>query len=184
MLTPEQQQTLLRVARKAITAVVEHRSCHPECHDPVLQQPAAAFVTLHRHGELRGCIGTVNATTPLVETIVEMAQAAATQDYRFTPVTAREVPELRIEISVLTPPEPVIDISEIEIGVHGLIIEQGYRRGLLLPQVPTEWGWDREEFLQHTCLKASLPRDAWKRGATIQKFSAEVSGEEEEKLIP
>lgn len=128
---------------------------------------------------MRGCIGTIRPESPLIQAVAEMARAAATSDLRFNSVTPREVEDLQIEISVLTPAEPVTEFGEIEIGVHGLIVEQGQRRGLLLPQVAPEWGWDREEFLEHTCIKAGLPRDAWRQGARVLRFSAEVFGEEE-----
>jgi len=178
MLTPEQKRTLLRVAREALVAAVNDRDYGPASDDPALQQPAAAFVTLRKHDELRGCIGMVQAETPLIQTVAEMAREAALGDPRFSPVRPAEVPDLHLEISVLTPAEAVADCSEIEVGLHGLIVEQGRCRGLLLPQVPAEWGWDREEFLDHTCVKAGLPRDAWRRGAAIYKFCAEVFGED------
>ena len=180
MLSADQKKRLLEVARAAVRAAVEGREYRPETDDPGLQQPGAAFVTLRNGGELRGCIGTVRPESPLIQAVAEMARAAATSDYRFSSVTRQEVEALQIEISVLTPAEPVKDFAEIAIGVHGLIVEQGERRGLLLPQVAPEWGWDREEFLDHTCLKAGLPREAWRQGARVLKFSAEVFGEEEE----
>ena len=181
MLSAEQRQVLLGVARESVRAAVNGHASHPTTDDPVLQQPAAAFVTLHNGDDLRGCIGMVQPEMPLLQTIAEMAREAALNDFRFESVTPREVEELWIEISVLTPAEPVRDVAEIEVGVHGLIVEQGARRGLLLPQVATEWGWDREEFLEHTCLKAGLARDAWKRGARVLCFSAEVFGEESQR---
>ena len=108
-----------------------------------------------------------------------MARAAAREDPRFGPVHLTEVPDLAIDISVLTPAHRVEDVGGIEVGVHGLIVEQGGQRGLLLPQVPVEWGWDRDEFLNQTCVKAGLPPDAWRRGADIYAFTAEVFGEKE-----
>jgi AmmeMemoRadiSam system protein A len=178
MLNDEQKKTLLRAARASLEAAVNGQAHYPTTEDPMLLRPAAAFVSLHLQGELRGCIGTLEAAKPLLDTVVQMAREAALSDSRFSPVAPKEVPELHLEISVLTPAEPVTDPSEIEIGVHGLIVEQGRRRGLLLPQVAPEWGWDREELLEHTCLKAGLPRDAWRRGASLRKFRAEVFGEE------
>jgi AmmeMemoRadiSam system protein A len=181
VLNAKQRQELLRVARESVRAAVNGQVYHPTTDDTVLQQPAAAFVTLHNGDDLRGCIGMVQPELPLLETIAEMAREAALNDFRFESVTSREVEELRIEISVLTPAEPVNDFAEIEIGAHGLIVEQGARRGLLLPQVAAEWGWDREEFLEHTCLKAGLARDAWKKGARVLRFGAEVFGEESDR---
>jgi AmmeMemoRadiSam system protein A len=137
-------------------------------------------VTLHKHGRLRGCIGYIQALKPLRQAVAEMAVQAALHDPRFPPVTSDELPELHIEISVLSPLEAVADVSEIEVGTHGLVIEDGRSRGLLLPQVPVEYGWDRDTFLEHTCAKAGLPPDRWKaQGVTITKFTAEVFGEEE-----
>ncbi len=177
MFTPEQQQALLEVARASVMAAAKGEEFSATTDDPALQRPAAAFVTLHKRGQLRGCIGMVEAEGPLIDTICDMAHAAASHDPRFRPVRPDEVPELRIEISVLTPAEAVTDCSEIEVGLHGLIVEKGRCRGLLLPQVPEEWGWDREEFLDHTCVKAGLPKGAWKDGAQIYRFCAEVFGE-------
>ena len=146
----------------------------------ILREKRGAFVTLHKHGKLRGCIGYIEAVKPLVETIEEMAKAAAFSDWRFTPVTASEVPQLEIEISVLSPITPVADPASIVVGTHGLIVTRGSNRGLLLPQVPTEWGWDRETFLAQTCVKAGLPENAWKeKGTTIECFSADVFSEKE-----
>jgi uncharacterized protein len=180
VLTTEQKQTLLRIAREAVTAAASRRPYAPSTEEAALRRPAAVFVSLHKEGELRGCIGMVEPTAPMDEAVAQMARAAACDDYRFDPVRAGEVDALQIEVSVLTPAEPVRDVNEIEIGIHGLIVEQGSNRGLLLPQVAPEWGWDCEEFLQHTCLKAGLPKDAWRKGATVLCFSAEVFGEETE----
>jgi AmmeMemoRadiSam system protein A len=131
-------------------------------------------------GELRGCIGTVLPVGPLDATVARMAVSAAVEDPRFSPVTARELPRLRLEISALTVPEPVPRWEALEIGRHGLIVSRGTRKGLLLPQVATEWGWNREEFLQHTCLKAGLPPQAWKEpGTVVEWFEAEVWGEKD-----
>jgi len=180
MLNAEQKKALLCVAREAVNAAVNGHDYTPTTDDAVLQRPAAAFVTLHNRGALRGCIGTVGAELPLFQAVAEMAREAALNDFRFNSVSPREAADLHIEISVLTPAEPVRDLADIEVGVHGLIVEQGPRRGLLLPQVATEWGWDRDEFLDHTCLKAGLPREAWRRGARVLCFGAEVFGEDEE----
>jgi AmmeMemoRadiSam system protein A len=124
---------------------------------------------------LRGCVGTFGTPKPLGRSVARLA-AAACCDPRFAPVEAHEIPALTIQISVLTPPRRVHDVLEIAIGRDGLLVEEGERRGLLLPQVAVEHRWDREAFLGHTCLKAQLPRDAWRNGASIYRFEAEVFG--------
>lgn len=140
-----------------------------------LAERYGAFVTLKRNGELRGCIGNIVGTASLGETVAQMAKAAATADPRFPPLKPEELKGLELEISVLTPLEPVIDPNDIVVGRHGLFIVYGNNRGLLLPQVATEQGWDRETFLEQTCWKAGLPPGAWRNpGAQIYKFSAEV----------
>lgn len=179
MLHPQQRKTLLRVARRAVEAAVKNMPYAPESDDAVLQQPGAAFVTLRKRGQLRGCIGMIEAKDPLIDTVTKMARSAAREDFRFDPVHLTELPDLDIEISVLTPPQRVKDVNQIEVGTHGLIVQQGSQRGLLLPQVPVEWGWDREQFLDQTCLKAGLPKESWRRGAEIYAFTAEVFGEED-----
>jgi AmmeMemoRadiSam system protein A len=140
----------------------------------VAAQPGAAFVTIHRRGELRGCIGHLEADEPLGRVIWDCAVSACSADPRFPPVTASELPDLEIELSLLGALEPAKSPADIIIGRHGLVVERGRRRGLLLPQVATEWAWDRETFLAQTCHKAGLPRDAWKHGALIWRFEAEV----------
>jgi len=180
-LTKEDKIFLLKLARNVISA--ECRGEHyriPPYTSKVFDEPRGAFVTLHKHGQLRGCIGYIEPIKPLVETIVEMAKAAAFNDWRFPPVKAEEVPELDIEISILSPIKEIKDTNEIVVGKHGIIITRGMHRGLLLPQVATEWGWDREKFLEQTCLKAGLPTDAWKeKGTKIEIFSAEIFNEKE-----
>src|SRR5262249_53932652 len=142
--------------------------------------PVGAFVSLHKQGELRGCIGHLISDLPLFETVKRMAIAAATQDYRFSPLRADEITLIDIEISVLSPFREMRNLQEIHVGRHGLMITQGQRRGLLLPQVATEYGWTREEFLSHTCLKAGLPPDAWmNESSKIEIFSAQVFGEKQ-----
>jgi AmmeMemoRadiSam system protein A len=146
----------------------------------IMQEKRGGFVTLKKNGQLRGCIGYIEAVKPLVTTIEEMARAAAFRDWRFKPVTADEIDELEIEISILSPIQAIDDPSIIEVGKHGIIITRGTNRGLLLPQVATEWKWDREQFLEQTCAKAGLPADAWKReGTLIEIFSAEIFSERE-----
>jgi len=180
-LSREDKIFLLKLARNVIDAECHGRRYEiPPYDSPVLSEPRGAFVTLHKHGQLRGCIGYIEAVKPLVETIVDMAKAAAFNDWRFPPVNADEVPELEIEISILSPIREITDPSQIEVGRHGIIITRGMHRGLLLPQVATEWGWNREKFLEQTCLKAGLPIDAWKKkGTKIEIFSAEVFSEKE-----
>jgi AmmeMemoRadiSam system protein A len=182
MLNDAQRLRLLQVARQSVMAVCCGEA-EPDLRtdDPALTAVQGAFVTLHTaNGDLRGCIGHIEGHLPLIETVHEMAVAAATQDPRFPQVRCAEVPSLHIEISVMSPIREVANIAEIEVGRHGLIITRGYRRGLLLPQVATEYGWGREEFLDHTCMKAGLPTHAWQdRGTTIECFEAEVFGEEE-----
>lgn len=179
ILSLEERRALLALARQAIQAHLTHGP------KPVLQVAAGsvprklgAFVSLHVGDELRGCIGYVQADRPLGEVVESCAVAAASEDPRFAHLTLSELADARIEISVLGPIEPVADFNEITIGRHGLIACQGYCKGLLLPQVATEHRWDRDTFLSHTCLKAGLRRDAWKHGAQISKFEAEVFAEE------
>lgn len=179
MLSTDEQRSLLRLARETLAARL---AGGPEPQPVHLADRAAhsgAFVTLTVNGELRGCIGYPGARKPLDEVISYCAVASATEDPRFPSVEGSELDDLAIEISVLTPIVPVRDVSEIEVGRHGLVIEQGFRKGLLLPQVAPEYDWDRETFLAHTCLKAGLPQDAWKTGAKIFKFEAQVFSEEE-----
>jgi AmmeMemoRadiSam system protein A len=147
--------------------------------DDDLKRPSGAFVTLHTNrGDLRGCIGSIQAVAPLCDAVVSNAINAAFRDPRFYPVQREELAELQIEISVMSPIEPVANVEEIEVGRDGLIISRGSRAGLLLPQVATEYAWDRETFLQQTCVKAGLPPDAWRSPETrIERFSAEVFGE-------
>jgi AmmeMemoRadiSam system protein A len=144
-----------------------------------LDLPLGAFVTIHRRGDLRGCLGRLDVQAPLSVTVAELAAVVSDSDPRFEPVQPSELEELDLEISVLTPERRVASVDEIEVGRHGLFVEQGRRRGLLLPQVATEHGFDRRTFLEQTCLKAGLPRDAWQRGATVLVFEAQVFGEKD-----
>jgi uncharacterized protein len=172
------RQALLAIARAAVEDAVSKRAARAAA---LVDPPPASgvFVTLKRPGELRGCIGTLECRRPLVEEIARVAASAAREDPRFPPVTPAELTDLHVEISVLGPLEKIdpADPEAIEIGRHGLVVERGSRRGLLLPQVAPEWGWDREEFLAHTCRKAVLPMDAWRRGADIYRFAADVFGD-------
>jgi len=174
-------KTLLAIARAAVTAEVEKNPVeYPEipCE---LERPGGAFVTLKRDEELRGCIGTLESTTPLWQTVEHVARQAATVDYRFEPVQAPELPEITIEISVLSPlqrvPEPK-DPSRIEIERDGLCIRYKGRSGVLLPQVASTRGWTAPEFLAHTCRKAGLRPEAWRKPeAELFRFTAEVFDE-------
>jgi AmmeMemoRadiSam system protein A len=140
-----------------------------------LQMNCGAFVTLKTGGILRGCIGLVVGMKPLYKTVTEMARAAAFNDPRFAPLTKDELDKLEIEISALSPLKKIEDPNEIDVGRHGIMIQHGFHSGLLLPQVATEYGWDRNTFLRHTCLKAGLPENAWRDPeAEIQIFSADV----------
>jgi len=141
-------------------------------------EPRGLFVTLHKAGRLRGCIGTLSPTGDLTRVVAEFARRAAFEDPRFTPLSERELPECLLEISVLTAPRPIAGPDEIEIGRDGLILELGGRRGLLLPQVATEWGFDPERFLEEVSIKAGLPAEAWRRpDAKLFAFRAEVFSE-------
>jgi len=180
-LSRHEKETLLRSARKSIEARLAGKPAPPpESESERLKEKRGAFVTLKKDERLRGCIGYIEGRKPLLETVQEMARAAAFEDPRFYPVTSDEIRGLSIEISVLTPLVPVEDVGEIEVGRHGLYIVKGYRSGLLLPQVALEYGWDRETFLAETCRKAGLKSDAWKdRDTKIYSFSADVFGEGE-----
>jgi AmmeMemoRadiSam system protein A len=177
MTSEEDRQRLLQIARGAIAAHVNRVTVVNVSASPGLERPAGAFVSLHLHGELRGCIGHLEADRSLLRVVRECAVAACSADPRFPPVSAVELAGLEIEVSLLGPLEPVASPDDIEVGRHGLLVERDWQRGLLLPQVATEWRWDRETFLAQTCHKAGLPRDAWKQGAKVWRFEAEVFGE-------
>jgi len=177
-LNETQKEFLLGLARRAI----EHSfkaggRLRSGTDDPVLKEKRGAFVTLKIGGELRGCIGYPLPYKPLDEAVMEMAVAAAGQDYRFAPLEPEELARTTIEISVLTVPKPVKDPHDVEVGRHGIIVAKGDRQGLLLPQVPVEYGWSCETYLCHGCLKAGLPEDAWQKGARIEVFEAQVFSE-------
>ncbi len=175
-LTSDERAAFLSLARQSIFAHLTHAP-RPHVASGTASQHLGAFVSLHVNGELRGCIGYPHADQPLGDVIARCAVSAAREDPRFPPLTLSELAAAVIEISVLGPVEVVASLDDIVVGRHGLIVSQGYRKGLLLPQVATEHGWDRDTFLAHTCLKAGLPRDAWRSGAQILKFEAEVFAE-------
>jgi AmmeMemoRadiSam system protein B/AmmeMemoRadiSam system protein A len=174
-LSPEDKAQLLVLARTAVAeyigkgVVVEDRTANGE-----FRTPRGVFVTLKKGGELRGCIGFAEAAAPLGRALIQAAIYAATEDPRFPPVGPSELKDIEFEISVLTPVRDIADPRTVVVGKHGLVVAMGDRRGLLLPQVPVENGWDRETFLEQGCLKAGLPRDAWRRGAKLGVFEAVV----------
>jgi len=177
-LSEEQQRHLLSIARATIEEyVTSGRVIGVEEDDPALLRPGAAFVTLKKHDMLRGCIGSLEPDKPLVETVRTRAIDASVRDRRFEPVRPEELPELEIEISVLSPVRRVESADEIDITRHGVIVERGARRGVFLPQVAGETGWSREELLSHLCRdKAGLPADAWKKGAALYVFTVQAFG--------
>ncbi len=172
----EERAVLLRLAHDSIASALENRKISLEPPTPHLAELRGAFTTLHLRGDLRGCVGYVLPSCAVYRAVAETARAAAFDDNRFSPVAKEEAPLLEIELSILTPPQP-IPVEDIEIGRHGLLIGWHGRRGLLLPQVAIEHDWDRKTFLQQTCRKALLPVDAWQKGATIEAFTAEIFGE-------
>ena len=178
-LDDEQRGWLIAVARRSLLEMLEGREYHPE--DPPADSPMArldgVFVTLKASGRLRGCIGQTIGNEPIPCSVARLARSAAREDPRFDPLRADELDGLDIEVTLLSPPEPIDGPSDIEIGRHGLVIERGFRRGLLLPQVATENGWNAETFLDRTCWKAGLPPDAWREGAKIYRFEGVVFGE-------
>lgn len=178
MLTDAQRRALVRIARSSVEAeVTGHAIPLPVPHD--LPPASGAFVTVRVRGELRGCLGTLACDEPLDKEIARCAHDAASRDPRFEPLEAEDLAALSVEVSVLGPLESIdpADAGAVVVGRHGLVAELGRRRGLLLPQVATEWGWTREQFLRQTCVKAGLPPDAWQNGATIYRFDADVFGD-------
>ena len=189
MLSDAQRAALLSLAReslsvlssagrskKAAVPVTEGRGVEV---DLPLPHASGVFVTLKRRGQLRGCLGTLKLNEDLGSEVARCAIDAATEDPRFPPVAADEIPELAVEISVLGPLERIdpVDADAVVIGKHGLVVERGFKRGLLLPQVATEWGWTVEQFLRQTCRKAGLPEESWQHGAQVFRFEAEVFGD-------
>jgi AmmeMemoRadiSam system protein A len=172
----DERTLLLRLAHESILSAIEQRDIPLDPPTDHLAEPRGAFTSLYLRSELRGCVGYVLPVSPVYRTVADTARAAAFEDTRFHPVTLGEARDLEIELSILSPPQR-ISADTIEIGRHGLLISMAGRRGLLLPQVPTEHNWDRITFLEQTCRKAGLPLDAWQQGATIEAFTAEVFGE-------
>ena len=170
------QKQLLALARASIRAHLTGEAVPSlEGASPLLREPRGVFVSLHRRGHLRGCIGYLEAVKPLGQSVVDMAEAAAFHDPRFRPLGKEELADLDVEISVLTPMQRLGKIEDIEVGKHGLFIEKGPQRGLLLPQVAVEYHWDRTKFLEQTCVKAGLPPQVWKDPDTrIFTFTADI----------
>ena len=190
-LSIEEGKFLIELARNAVKEYLKTKKpiSAPENTPKKLREKCGVFVTINsvKHGEkeLRGCIGYPYPTNPLVEAVIDAAINSATQDPRFYPISLRELDEVVFEISVLTPPEaiktekPEEYLAKIKVGEDGLIVEKGMFKGLLLPQVPVEWGWCEEEFLCQCCIKAGLPADSWlTKGAKIYKFRAIIFEEE------
>ena len=177
MTTDQDREWLLALARNAIMAYVTARELVTSSGGAIAERRGGAFVSLHKHAELRGCIGHIEPDEALGRVVPRCAVAAASTDPRFPPVSLAEVSELEIEISLLGPLEPITGPGDLVVGLHGLVVERDWHRGLLLPQVATEWEWDAETFLAQTCHKAGLPGDAWKHWAKIWRFEAEVFGE-------
>jgi len=177
-LSAAEKSLLLEIAREAILTYVRQGSkpaLKASCDN--LSAKQGCFVTIKQNGNLRGCLGQFTADKPLCQLIQEMAIAAATRDPRFYPMVNDDLQNFDLEISVLSPLQKIESVEEIEVGTHGLYIEKNFYRGVLLPQVAVEYGWDRNTFLSQTCLKAGLDQDAWKEDADIFIFSAEVFGD-------
>jgi AmmeMemoRadiSam system protein A len=179
MTNESDREWLLRIARDAVAAHVGGASLAEVEPIALAGRRGGAFVTIHsRGGALRGCIGHIEPDQSLPGVVARCAVAACSADPRFPAVALAELEDLVIELSLLGPLESIAGAEEIEIGRHGLVVEKGWRRGLLLPQVATEWHWDCQQFLAQTCRKAGLPQDAWKHDAKIWRFEAEVFGED------
>jgi len=180
-LNDEAKKELLRIARESIRSYLKERKIpHFKPHHEEIKRNCGAFVTLKEEGELRGCIGYMEPIMPLYQTVARMAVAAATQDPRFPPLTLDELDKIEVEISVLTPMRRISDPNQVIVGKHGIYIRKGNHSGVLLPQVATEMGWNREQFLRGVCRKAWLPEDAWKdKDTELYVFTAQVFSEKE-----
>jgi AmmeMemoRadiSam system protein A len=173
--SPDERTLLLHLAHDSILSALEQREICLDPPTPHLAESRGAFTSLYLHGELRGCVGYILPIYTVYRAVAETARAAAFDDNRFLPVSQHEAPNLAIQLSILSVPQP-IQPEQIEVGRHGLLIGGHGRRGLLLPQVPIEHDWDRITFLEQTCRKAGLPIDAWQKGATLEAFTAEIFG--------
>jgi AmmeMemoRadiSam system protein A len=176
--TLEDRRRLLAIARGSIAAHVRRERPREPDLAGAAARPGGAFVSLHVDALLRGCIGHVEPDDLLGRVIARCALAAATSDPRFPPLTSPEFDRVRIELSLLGPLERIASAADVAVGRHGLVVERGRRRGLLLPQVGAEYGWDAETFLMQTCHKAGLSADAWRAGAALWRFEAEVFGDD------
>jgi len=179
-LSSREQTILLQIARQAIESVVRQQPVSPEPREEkALNGRRGCFVTIKQEGKLRGCIGNFQSELPLFKEVAEMAATSASKDPRFYPLQEEDLATISLDISVLSPLEKIDDINLIEVGKHGIYLEKGYYRGVLLPQVASEHSWDRKTFLKQTCLKAGLPTDAWQSDDTdIYIFNAQVFSEE------
>jgi uncharacterized protein len=176
--SPQECSLLLALAHESILSFLEERVIVLDPPTPHLAELRGVFTSLHLAGQLRGCVGYVLPTCALYRAVGETARAAAFDDTRFWPVSKEEEPHLEVELSILSRPEP-IRAEQVEVGRHGLLVSWRGRRGLLLPQVPLEHGWDRETFLDQTCRKAGLPENAWRKGAGLEAFTAEIFGDKD-----
>ncbi len=174
----EERKLLLCLARESILSAIEHREISFDSPTAHLSENRGVFTSLYLRSELRGCVGYALPATSVYRAVAETARAAAFDDTRFSPVTVDEAAELKIELSILSPPQSM-KAEAVEIGRHGLLITMAGQRGLLLPQVAIEHGWNRNTFLDQTCRKAGLALKAWQQGATIETFTAEIFGDEE-----
>ena len=176
MLSENEATVLLSIARETIINLVLEQEYRPEPREEkALNERSGCFVTIKQDGELRGCIGSFQSERPLFQEIAGMAAASANKDPRFHPMEESELDNFSLEISVLSPLQKIEDIDEIEVGIHGIYLEKNFSRGVLLPQVATDYNWDRTTFLQQTCLKAGLPTNAWQGyDADIYIFSAQI----------
>ena len=175
--TAAERSTLLQLAHESILSALEQREISLDPPTPHLSEQRGVFTSLYLGDALRGCVGYVLPLNSLYRAVAGTARAAAFNDTRFSPITIPEASHLKIELSILTVPKP-ISPEAVVVGRHGLLITMQGQRGLLLPQVAVEYGWDRETFLRQTCQKAGLPIDAWQNGATIEAFTAEIFGDE------
>jgi AmmeMemoRadiSam system protein B/AmmeMemoRadiSam system protein A len=177
-LTGEQEESLLRLARSALEEYLDNGSVpDASVNDPALIRRSGVFVTLRQQGELRGCIGHTRADLPLCKAVQRTSIQAATEDPRFPALTREALGDVTIEVSVLSPLRRITDVEQIEVGTHGLMIFKDGRKGLLLPQVPVEQGWNREMYLHNLCLKAGLSEGCWQDRAALYAFTARVFGE-------
>lgn len=181
VLSSQEQKQLLELAKKTLELYVTKQEVYtienPDELPEHLRQPGACFVTYHKHGELRGCIGSLMASQPLYLEVIERAIDAAAHDYRFSAITANELPEIELEISFLTPPQDIPSYQDFIIGEHGIILSKKGHRAVFLPQVAVEQHWTREETLTHLAMKAGLSPDAWKSNTQFQVFTAQVFSE-------